>query len=50
MTGQKFFHIFSFFYCHPYFFWYNATLKTIVTGGYGDRLKDKIFPLPQGSD
>ena len=24
-----------FFYCHLHFFWYNATLKFVVSGGYG---------------
>ncbi len=49
MTGQNFSY-FSFFYCHPHFFWYNATLKIIVTGGYGHRLKDKILALRESSD
>ncbi len=48
--GKNIFSYFSFFYCHRYFFWYNATLKTIVIGGYGHRLKNKIASLPEGGD
>ncbi len=50
MRGQKFFHFFSFFYCLQIFFWYNAKLKIILNGGYGNRFKNKIASLPQGGD